>query len=220
MTEFFKHLIAPFDPEQIHWRVGVVSADKSKGLALAYMDARDVMDRLDAVCGPDGWQNRYSSSEGLVICEIGLLVGPNNWVWKADGAGVTDIEAEKGAASDAFKRAAVRWGIGRYLYDIKGLWVKIEPAGKSFKISPSEYQLLRKSLVVGSPPISPSPVRNWKAEAQAMAQGITESLSLAALDDFIHSNAQFTGDLKAVSPRWHQLLLDQMAERRKTLEGT
>ena len=50
----------------------------------------------------------------------------DEWVWKSNGAGQSDIEAEKGQFSDAFKRAAVLWGIGRYLYALPSPWVDLE----------------------------------------------------------------------------------------------
>lgn len=143
----FKALAAPFDPEEISWRLGTVSREKMKGMALAYLDARAVMDRLDAVCGPAGWQCRYSHANGKTVCDIGVLATPPGdalpeWIWKADGAGDSDIEAEKGALSDAFKRAAVRWGIGRYLYSLASPWVEIEEWGRSFRIKQGAYKEL------------------------------------------------------------------------------
>jgi hypothetical protein len=132
----------PFPPEKIEWRVGPTTRDKSKGMALAYIDARDVMDRLDEVCGAENWQRRYSHADGKTICEIGILCG-DHWVWKADGAGDTDIDAEKGAISTAFKRSAVNWGIGRYLYDMDSPWVAIEQRGNSYVIADSELSRLR-----------------------------------------------------------------------------
>lgn len=124
-SEEIKHLFAEFPKEDIHWRAQSVTKDGSKAMALAYIDARDVMDRLDDVCGVEGWQCRYSHAEGKTICEIGIKVD-GEWLWKADGAGDTQVEAEKGATSDAFKRAAVRWGIGRYLYALPAPWVPCE----------------------------------------------------------------------------------------------
>lgn len=92
-------------------------------LALAYIDARAVMDRLDAVCGPENWQDSYAeTARGRVICTIKIKIG-DEWVGKSDGAGDTQVEGEKGGISDAFKRAAVKWGIGRYLYDLDTPWV-------------------------------------------------------------------------------------------------
>jgi hypothetical protein len=173
--EFFERLSAPFDADQVSWRVGNTNVNKqtgkppegspAKGLALAYLDARDVMDRLDLICGPDGWQCRYSHANGKTVCDIGIRVvrAPDaapEWIWKADGAGDTDIEAEKGALSDAFKRCAVRWGVGRYLYGLGDTWVQLDPAGRSWKIKQTEYTKLRQRLAVFTG-ISP------KASAQA-----------------------------------------------------
>lgn len=134
----FEQLAAPFPPDKVSWRVGSSNKKKrqketgdnyakaTKGQVLAYIDARDVMDRLDEVCGPGGWQNRYTHADKKTICEIGILTQDGEWIWKADGAGESDIEAEKGALSDAFKRSAVRWGVGRYLYHLPTPWVDLD----------------------------------------------------------------------------------------------
>lgn len=138
--EIFDQLSAPFPVETIDWRIGSTNAEKTKGLPLCYIDARAVMDRLDTVCGPDGWQCNYTPGvNGSIICNIGINVGAD-WLFKADGAGATDFEGEKGALSDAFKRAAVRWGIGRYLYDMKAAWVPLE----NKRIPPDEIKKLEK----------------------------------------------------------------------------
>lgn len=136
----------PFDPSQISWRVGATNGEKTKGIALAYIDARDVMERLDAVCGPENWQAIYTDAgNGKTCCQIGINV-KGNWVWKSNGAGETDFEADKGAFSDAFKRAAVLWGVGRYLYGLDSPWVEIEARGKSYTIKQSEMPKLNAVL--------------------------------------------------------------------------
>lgn len=126
-------LSAHFPANAISWRCGPTNSDKTKGMALAYIDARDVMARLDEVCGPL-WQSEYvPMPNGTCCCRIGILVG-NEWVWRSSGAvNIADSEkadakemAEKGSYSDAFKRAAVMWGIGRYLYDLPSPWVEID----------------------------------------------------------------------------------------------
>jgi Uncharacterized protein conserved in bacteria len=125
--ELFDELCRPFAAEEIDWRVGSVNKEKTKGMALAYMDARAVMDRLDGVCGPDGWQCNYTPGvNGSIVCNLGVRMPDGEWLWKADGAGATDVEGEKGMLSDALKRAAVRWGVGRYLYEMKSPWVNLE----------------------------------------------------------------------------------------------
>jgi hypothetical protein len=146
----FKALAAPFPPSAVSWRIGATKGDV--GLPLAYIDARDVMDRLDEACGPSGWQCRYPTMGHVTICEIGIWID-NDWIWKADGAGATDVEGEKGILSDSFKRAAVRWGIGRYLYAVQAPWVQIEKRGNSSIIKDSEYAKLEAVLnrVGGAP---------------------------------------------------------------------
>jgi hypothetical protein len=139
----FDQLAAPFPPECVAWRVGPTNEksrkpdDPVRGQPLCYVDARTVMDRLDSVVGFDNWQCNYSPGVGTsIVCNIGLRIG-NEWIWKADGAGPSDMEADKGALSDAFKRAAVRFGIGRYLYDIRAPWVVLARKG-NFSYIPDE----------------------------------------------------------------------------------
>jgi hypothetical protein len=115
-------LIAPFEPHKIKWRIGSRTKDKKKGMALAYIDARDVMQRLDTVVGPDNWQDSFPHAG---CCELSLRLD-GEWIRKSDCAGETQVEAEKGEASGAFKRAASKWGIGRYLYYLDSPWVQLE----------------------------------------------------------------------------------------------
>ena len=102
-------LYMPFTQAEVDFRPG------SNGVKLAYIDARTVMKRLDDVMGIDGWQDSYKSIENRTICELSLKIN-GVWITKSDGAGDTKIEGAKGGISDSFKRAAVKFGIGRYLY--------------------------------------------------------------------------------------------------------
>lgn len=152
MTNILEQLSAPFPPEAVRWRVGPMTADKKRGMALAYIDARDVMDRLDAVCGSN-WSCRYiPMNDGTMCCEIGIF-GGNDWIWRGGGAPPTgdvrsndyrEVEmALKGGYSDAFKRAAVLWGVGRYLYDLDSPWVALD---ERKQILPGEQAKLQKVL--------------------------------------------------------------------------
>lgn len=108
--------------KNVRWRVQSFK-DTTKGLkaiCVAYVDARDVQERLDEVCGVANWQDRYKEVKGNLFCEIGILIN-GEWVWKSDVGTESNIEKEKGEASDSFKRAAVMWGIGRELYKLKPL---------------------------------------------------------------------------------------------------
>lgn len=129
-------LESPFPTDSISWRVGSTNRKKwekaqgnkpdRKGQALAYIDARDVMDRLDGIMGIGNWQDEYiNAGNGKTCCRIGLFLD-GQWIWKSDGAGDTGMEGDKGAFSDAFKRAAVRWGIGRYLYGLTAPWLILD----------------------------------------------------------------------------------------------
>lgn len=108
------------------WRVQSYSKNKPLASCVAYIDARDVMDLLDEVCGPENWQDKYYIAGESIICSIGIFVKKSvleresdGWVWKSDTGTSGSIEKEKSIISDAFKRAAVKWGIGRFLYDMK-----------------------------------------------------------------------------------------------------
>jgi hypothetical protein len=138
-------LSKPFPAAEIEWRVCSTNSDKTSGLALAYLTARHVMDRLDAVCGVENWQDRYEFHGSRTVCYLSIHIG-DEWITKADGAGDSDVEAEKGAISDALKRAAVKWGIGRYLYDLGHIWVDLEPAGRSVRIKREQYAKLQTAL--------------------------------------------------------------------------
>jgi hypothetical protein len=136
-----------FDKNKVHWRAQTLTSKGDKAMALAYIDSRDVQERLDAVCGPENWQaEHYDCGDGKLGCRIGIKVN-DEWVWKGDGAGNTDVEAEKGAFSSAFKRAAVLWGVGRYLYDLPAPWVPCEtytgrdgkPRFKKFTADPWDF---------------------------------------------------------------------------------
>lgn len=227
MIDFAK-LAAPFPPEQISWRIGSTTADKTRGMALAYLDARDVMDRLDAICGPDGWQCKYSHAGQKTICDIGIKTNrggfrdgtstfdPAEWVWKADGAGDSDIEAEKGALSDSFKRAAVRWGIGRYLYHLPSPWVQIEQKGRTSVIAEHEYAKLEAILAkVGTPQTKALPpaadpdalagATRWVSESQGFLNSVSEEADALAWNK---KNAAALKKLKGVSEDLYLKVMD------------
>jgi hypothetical protein len=87
---------------------------------LAYVTNRAIMKRLDEVCGKAGWRNEYRDipNNGGVECGISIKV-EGEWITKWDAAENTQVEAVKGGRSGAMKRAAVQWGIGRYLYNLE-----------------------------------------------------------------------------------------------------
>lgn len=105
------------------WRVQTQS--DFGATCVAYIDARIMQDHLDDVVGPENWQINYSLIDGQMFAAIGINIehpdGKTEWVWKSDTGTESKTEAEKGQVSDAAKRAAVVWGVGRFLY---GLGIK------------------------------------------------------------------------------------------------
>jgi len=131
--EIYAAFLEPFPADMVKWRIGATNnkENPTSGIPLAYIDARAVMDRLDAVVGPENWWDEYSETPtGRVICKLTIRRG-EDFIPKSDGAGATDMEGDKGGLSDAFKRAAVKWGIGRYLYSLGTQWVPAVRRGKS-----------------------------------------------------------------------------------------
>ena len=149
-------LAAPFAAADVEWKPGATTRDKKKGLAMAYLTSRAIQDRLDEVCGPAGWRNEFTPGPaGGVLCGISVRVtyadGTAAWVTKWDGADNTDVEAVKGGLSSAMKRAAVLWGIGRYLYGLDAQWVELDAKGR-FAQPP---RLPASCLPAGAPPQRP-----------------------------------------------------------------
>lgn len=100
-------------------------------LLLLYKTARVDMAMLDEKYGPSNWQCDYKTINGVLYCGIGILRvdnGQPSWVWKWD-CGIesrdNDGQEKKGEASDAFKRAGFKWGIGRELYTAPFIWANV-----------------------------------------------------------------------------------------------
>ena len=169
-------LHAEFDRGAVSWRAQSVTRDGTKAMALAYIDARDVMQRLDDVCGAANWQDSYEeTAKGRVLCNI-LIRIDDQWVSKSDGAGESDIEGEKGGISGAFKRAAVKWGIGRYLYDTPTPWVPCESYEKNGKFYWRKWKEDPWSYVTNKAPVDLS-------EQRARNKAINDIRAVVNLDD-------------------------------------
>jgi hypothetical protein len=131
-------LAAPFDPRDVKLKPQVVQG--TRALAVTYVDARAVQDRLDAVFGVDGWSTKYTPlADGSVMCDLSCRFG-DEWVTKGD---VGSLSAQpdagdrvKAAFSDALKRAAVHFGVARYLYRLGGQWLDYDPVKKQFRGTP------------------------------------------------------------------------------------
>lgn len=200
--ETLKQLREPFPSSAIQWRVGSKNQDQTRGKALPYIDARVVQNRLDDIVGPGNWKNRYTEVivDGKLLavrCALAVKIG-NEWVEKEDGAHLDNIQtfddaekAIKGVYSDAEKRAAVQWGIGRYLYEFDAPWVEIDgnrllskpqlpnemlpanehraaaPASTAKRVDPPKAEVKPETKPTPAPAPAPTPAPEVKAEPAA-----------------------------------------------------
>lgn len=137
MNELAKELQAPFDAWDIEWRPqGWGKKDDNYWVrVLAYVTNRAIQNRLDEVVGPTCWKNEFQDwHAGSQLCGISIFCDDGaQWITKWDGAEQTQIEAIKGGLSDAMKRAAVQWGIGRYLYRLDSTFARETSAVRKSK---------------------------------------------------------------------------------------
>lgn len=123
MSETKKLEFRKLNPDEIECRIGTIS---EKGLSLLlYKDARCDMNLLDETVGPMNWKREHTRENRNCIVSI-YDTEKNEWVSKEDTGTESNTEAEKGLASDSFKRACFNWGIGRELYTAPFIWVKSE----------------------------------------------------------------------------------------------
>lgn len=109
--------------DEIECRIGSIN---EKGLSLLlYKDARVDMNVLDETVGPMNWKREHTRDNKNCIVSI-YDAEKKEWVSKEDTGTESNTEAEKGLASDSFKRTCVNWGIGRELYTAPFIWVKSE----------------------------------------------------------------------------------------------
>ena len=147
-NKYFEEFGKPFPASDVSWRLQYVNEQRMQGIAVPYLDARAVADRLDEVVGQNRWKDSYTpwhesvsgkKTKSSQLCTISIYDDElGQWIDKTDGAEDSDIEAVKGGLSDAFKRAAVKWNIGRYLYSFEPVWVTAEKRGRAFIIAKSE----------------------------------------------------------------------------------
>ena len=143
--ELSRQLSEPFPPSDVEWRITKVH--QRSGLAVPYITSRAIQNRLDNVVGSFCWRTRYIPWHQYIpkpsrgenpeqadrtpipsqLCGLSIYdEDKQEWIEKIDGAENTDFESIKGGISDSFKRAAVLWGIGRYLYLFDAKWTAID----------------------------------------------------------------------------------------------
>lgn len=101
---------------------------KQNGVSLLlYKDARVDQNILDETVGPYNWQREHEFKDSKLYCKVSIWdKEKGQWIYKEDVGTESFSEAEKGQASDSFKRACFNWGIGRELYTAPFIWIKAE----------------------------------------------------------------------------------------------
>ncbi len=209
--EIEEALAAPFDAKEVKFRPGSVSGNRA--LALAYVDARVIQDRLDSVLGVSGWQDEYTPVEGgNYLCKLTCKLG-DEWVTKMDIGGESEQpdggDRAKSAVSDALKRAAVKFGIGRYLYRFPKQWADYDPQKRQFvkppavAVQPDKHdqgkEVLRKLLEGGLALLTPAAAKGHAALQAAWEKLDTEVKQACHFKlDELKKTATEAGNKKAV----------------------
>jgi len=179
--EIFEKLKAPFRQHEIQWRAGLVDKANKRAQALPYIDARCVQDRLDQVLGPQNWKLEYSDvlSGGRLVavrCKLSIRVD-GEWIDKEDASNFDPSNdlAVKGSHSEALKRAAVQWGIGRYLYGYRAPMVPVDEQGHLINVPRLPDEMLPEEDRQADAKAKPeaAAVEQERVEAQASAVPVT-----------------------------------------------
>lgn len=145
-------LAMPFEPAAVKFKPQAVKGNRA--MAVAYVDCRMVQDRLDEVLGVENWQDEYTLlSDGSVVCKLQLKIG-DHWISKMDVGSPSEQpdggDRLKAAFSDSLKRAAVKYGIARYLYRLPMQWADFDPVKRQFTTPPTLPAFARPT-----PPLRP-----------------------------------------------------------------
>lgn len=130
--------IRPLRADEIDVRIGQEKKENNVGVAasfLLYKDARCDMRILDELFTPFGWQREHKELKGTIYCGVSVRDENGEWVAKWDAGSESNVEKEKGEASDSFKRACFNWGIGIELYTAPFIWVKYKQGENGRNIS-------------------------------------------------------------------------------------
>ena len=198
----------PFPAASVGWKPQTVRDDRC--LAVAYIDARDVMDRLDEVAGPDGWQDAYEFlADGSVLCRLRVRLS-GEWVEKSDVGGESEQpdggDRRKAAVSDALKRAAVKFGIGRYLYRLDQQWVDFDAKKRAIPNPPRlpDWALPEEERQRASQPApAPAPARQPAATPPARPAAPAASSQPAdpcAMERRLRARDKALADARLASP--------------------
>lgn len=154
-----------------------VQSVKKNGLVLLlYKDARVDMNILDETVGAANWQREHYECKGNLFCRVGIDVGEGmveRWVWKADCGTESNTEAQKGEASDSFKRACFNWGIGRELYTSPFIWVGAEKCNIENGKCYDRFEV--DKIVIKDKQITGLSIKNTTKKCNAFSMGLKDN---------------------------------------------
>lgn len=128
-VETYAELCKPFPVEVIELLPGATTEDKTRALALAYVDMRACQTRLDTTVGPGGWYVAYRPwGENACICTLTILGLTREDVGEEK---LADPNCHTSAVAQAFKRTCSSFGLGRYLYDLPAIWAPYDAKKKT-----------------------------------------------------------------------------------------
>lgn len=136
--------IPPLKAQDVECRVQQITENQNGygAILLLYKDARVDMKILDQVYGEMNWQRRHTVINGQLFCSVLIWdESKKQWIEKQDVGTESATEAEKGRASDSFKRACFNVGIGRELYNAPFIYIKLDAGEvrKNSKGKPTTY---------------------------------------------------------------------------------
>ena len=165
----------------------VQSVKKNGIVLLLYKDARVDMNILDETVGSSNWQREHYECKGNLFCRVGINIASTidmsgsegvayiseHWVWKSDCGTESNTEAQKGEASDSFKRACFNWGIGRELYTAPFIWVSMDKCnienGKCYD------KFVVDKIVIENKQITGLSVKNTTKKCNAFSMGVKDN---------------------------------------------
>jgi len=211
--DFRAALAAPFPPNVIGWKAQTTRGNRA--LAVAYIDARDVMNRLDDVVGLANWKDEYTPlPDGSVMCVLSLRLD-GEWISKSDVGGESEQKDEgdrrKAAFSDSLKRAAIKWGVGRYLYGLDPQWVDYDPQEKKLVGKPK-----LKAEAMPAPVVAPKPaIKDDPKTGQEFHDWLDNSAATAYAAGWISNVTDLSAHVqtRAAKEGWPESCLHWTAEQ-------
>ena len=239
-TPLRERLTRPFNEKDLKFFPVAMSRDGKTAKVGSYIDARAVEDRLDEEVGPGNWQTSYrciDPADKAVECTLSIRID-GEWAGKADvgypneakDADNPDKEPWKAAYSDALKRAAVQWGIGRYIYslELERDWLPVDQFRKFTEQPRIKGAARQGERTTGSPPRqgNQSPAAQHEADAgssPAPAQPpqrtfwtVTRDMGYSDEDVIALSKLMFDGkEPKTLGNDQRRRLVVELEERKK-----